>query len=259
MDKTKVIINGLLGNMGQAVMKLVESDDSLELVAGIDARAKEGEFSFKTFGNIYNCNVKADVVIDFSVAAATDDLLNYCKDKSLPVVICTTGLSDETLKLVSEVSKSIPVFKSANMSIGINVLNSLLKKVSPFLYETNFDIEIIEKHHNRKVDAPSGTALLLADTIKETIDDNQNYVYDRSKTREKRQKQEIGIHAMRGGTIVGEHSVIFAGNNEIIEFKHQATSREVFAVGAVNAGKFVATQKAGLYNMDDLISQVVKF
>ncbi|MFV0519207.1 MAG: 4-hydroxy-tetrahydrodipicolinate reductase [Lachnospirales bacterium] len=259
MEKIKVIINGIMGNMGQTVRNLVEADESLELVAGIDGRICEGDFPFKTFGNIYNCNVKADVVIDFSVASCTDDLLHYCKEKKLPLVLCTTGLSEETLKLVEESSKIIPIFKSANMSIGINVINNLLKKVSPFLYDINFDIEIIEKHHNRKVDAPSGTALLLADTIKDTINKEQRFVYDRSSVRQKREKEEIGIHAVRGGTIVGEHSVIFAGNNEIIEIQHQATSREVFAVGAINACKFLANEEPGIYDMDNLINKVVKF
>lgn len=259
MGKVKVIINGLMGNMGQTIKKLAELDENLEIVAGIDGRATDESFNFKTFGNIYNCNVKADVVIDFSVASATDDLLDYCIEKKLALVLCTTGLNDETLKHIEEAKKLIPIFKSANMSVGINLLNSLLKKISPFLYDTNFDIEIIEKHHNKKVDAPSGTALLLGDTVKEVINDDQKYVYDRSSVREQRNKREIGIHALRGGTIVGEHSVIFAGNNEIIELKHQATSREVFAVGAINACKFIASQEAGLYNMDDLISQIIKF
>ncbi len=258
MKKVRVIIHGLMGNMGKTVQRLVENDENMELVAGIDRNAKESDFSFKTFGNIYNCNVKADVIIDFSTASATDDLLYYCKEKKIPLVLCTTGLSDETLKNLEETSKEVAIFKSANMSLGINLVNGLLKKVSHLLYNTGFDIEIIEKHHNQKIDAPSGTALLLADTIKESIDDNQKYVYDRSLERKKRDKNEIGIHAVRGGTIVGDHSVLFAGNNEIIEINHQATSREVFAVGAINASKFLANKDAGIYNMDDLINQTLK-
>ncbi len=258
MKKVKVIIHGLMGNMGKTVQKLIENDERLEIVAGIDHKAKDGDFSFKTFGNIYNCNVKADVVIDFSVASATNDLLHYCKEKNLALVLCTTGLSEETLQLIEETSKDIAIFKSANMSLGINLVNGLLKKVSNLLYESGFDIEIIEKHHNQKIDAPSGTALLLADTIKDTINDDQQYVYDRSQVRQKRDKKEIGIHAIRGGTIVGDHSVLFAGNNELIEINHQATSREVFAVGAINASKFISNQPAGLYCMDDLINETLK-
>ncbi len=258
MKKIKVIIHGLMGNMGKTVQNLVENDENMELVAGVDRNAKDGDFSFKTFGNIYNCHVKADVIIDFSTASATNDLLNYCKEKNIPLVLCTTGLSDETLQLVDETSKEVAIFKSANMSLGINLVNGLLKKVSTLLYDSGFDIEIIEKHHNQKIDAPSGTALLLADTIKNTIDDNQNYVYDRSQTREKRDKREIGIHAVRGGTIVGDHSVLYAGNNEIIEINHKATSRDVFAVGAINASKFLAGKPAGLYSMDDLINETLQ-
>ncbi|MFV0439926.1 MAG: 4-hydroxy-tetrahydrodipicolinate reductase [Lachnospirales bacterium] len=256
-EKTKVIIHGLKGKMGMVVYNLLKDNDDFEIVAGIDRNIDEGEFSFKTFGNIYNCNVKADVVIDFSTASVVKDLVLYCVEKKLAIVICTTGLNDDTLDAISKASSSIPVFKSANMSIGINLINNLLKKSSKFLYDIGFDVEIIEKHHNRKIDAPSGTALLLADTIKDTIDDDNKYVYDRSSVTQPREKKDIGIHALRGGTIVGEHTVVFAGNNEIVELTHKAESREVFAAGAVNASKFVAGKEAGLYDMSDLIETIM--
>lgn len=194
-----------------------------------------------------------DVVIDFSNAGAVDELLDYCVKKSLPVVLCTTGLSDEQLKKVDECSEKIAVLKSANMSMGINLLLKLLKDAAKVLAPAGYDIELVEKHHNQKLDAPSGTALALADSINEAMGNEYEYVYDRSQVRKKRDAKEIGISAVRAGTIVGEHEVIFAGTDEVIEFKHTAYSRSVFAKGAVEAGKFLAGRPAGMYDMGDVI------
>ena len=192
-------------------------------------------------------------MIDFSNAGAVDELLDYCVKKSLPVVLCTTGLSDEQLKKIDECSEKIAVLKSANMSMGINLLLKLLKDAAKVLAPAGYDIELVEKHHNQKLDAPSGTALALADSINEAMGNEYEYVYDRSQVRKKRDAKEIGISAVRAGTIVGEHEVIFAGTDEVIEFKHTAYSRSVFAKGAVEAGKFLAGQPAGMYDMGDVI------
>ena len=196
---------------------------------------------------------EADAIIDFSNAAAVDGLLDYCVEKQVPVVLCTTGLSEEQLKKVEETSKKVAVLKSANMSLGVNMLLKLLQDAAKVLAPAGFDIEIVEKHHNQKVDAPSGTALAMADSINEALDNEYRYTYDRSQVREKREKKEIGISAVRGGTIVGEHEVIFAGEDEVIEFKHTAYSKAVFAKGAVEAGKFLKGKGAGLYDMSDVI------
>ena len=203
--------------------------------------------------NISVCNVKADAVIDFSNAKAVDDLLIYCEEKQVPVVLCTTGLSEEQLAKVKQISEHVAVLKSANMSLGINMLMELLKKAALTLAPAGFDMEIVEKHHNQKLDAPSGTALALADSMNEALGEKYAYVYDRSQERKKREKYEIGISAVRGGNIVGEHEVIFAGQDEVIEFKHTAYSKAVFAKGAVQAAKFLAGKPAGFYDMSDVI------
>ena len=194
-----------------------------------------------------------DVVIDFSTAKAIDALLDYCVEKKLPVVLCTTGLSEEQLERVAEASKKIAILKSANMSLGINLLLKLLKDAAKVLAPAGYDIEIVERHHNQKLDAPSGTALALADSVNEALDNEYHYVYDRSQVRQKRDKKEIGISAVRGGTIVGNHEVIFAGTDEVIEFTHTAYSRSVFAKGAVEAGKYLAGKEAGMYDMGDVV------
>lgn len=194
-----------------------------------------------------------DVVIDFSTAKAVDGLLDYCVAKKLPLVLCTTGLSEEQLKKVEEASKEVAILKSANMSLGINLLLKLLKDAAKVLAPAGYDIEIVERHHNQKLDAPSGTALALADSINDELDNEYHYVYDRSQVRQKREKKEIGISAVRGGTIVGNHEVIFAGTDEVIEFTHTAYSRSVFAKGAVEAGKFLAGKAAGMYDMGDVV------
>lgn len=248
----KVIMHGCNGKMGQVITKMLASDPDAEIVAGVDARA-EALNDYPVFAHLEDCNVDADVVIDFSNAAAVDHLLEYCANKQLPVVLCTTGLSDKQLEHVEETAKKTAVLKSANMSLGVNLLMKLLKDAARVLAPEGFDIEIVEKHHNQKVDAPSGTAIALADSINEELGNSCEYIYDRSGRRQKRDSREIGISAVRGGTIVGEHEVIFAGEDEVIEFRHTAYSKALFAKGAVTAAKFLAGKGPGRYDMSDVI------
>ena len=248
----KAIMHGCNGKMGQVISGLVAADPDVEMVAGIDTR-DDGHNPYPVFTDIEKCDVQADCVIDFSAAVAVDKLLDYCVERKLPCVLCTTGLSEEQLKNVEEASQSTAILKSANMSMGINLLLKMLKEAAGVLAPAGFDIEIVEKHHNLKVDAPSGTALALADSINEEFDDQYEYVYDRSSRREKRPKKEIGISAVRGGTIVGDHDVIFAGADEVITFSHTAYSKAVFGKGAVQASKFLAGKGAGMYSMADVI------
>lgn len=248
----KIIMHGCNGKMGRVITDIVSNDDECEIVAGVDPF--DGVIQkYPVFKSISDVNVDADVVIDFSSAKAVDKLLDWCEAKNMPVVLCTTGLSDEQLARVSETAKKIAVLRSANMSLGINMLLKELKSVTSILAPAGFDIEIVEKHHNQKVDAPSGTALALADSINEELKKEYNYVYDRSKERKKRDKKEIGISAVRGGSIVGEHEVIFAGTDEVITITHTAYSKAIFANGAVAASKFLKGKNAGMYNMSDVI------
>ena len=249
---TKVIMHGCNGKMGRMITEIVKNEEDAVIAAGVDKFTGIPN-DYPVFEEIAQCDVDVDVVIDFSNAGAVDELLDYCVKKSLPVVLCTTGLSDEQLKKVDECSEKIAVLKSANMSMGINLLLKLLKDAAKVLAPAGYDIELVEKHHNQKLDAPSGTALALADSINEAMGNEYEYVYDRSQVRKKRDAKEIGISAVRAGTIVGEHEVIFAGTDEVIEFKHTAYSRSVFAKGAVEAGKFLAGQPAGMYDMGDVI------
>ena len=248
----KMIMHGCNGKMGQVITKIVKEDANAEIVAGIDKYMGIPN-DYPVFESIDKCDVEADVVIDFSNAAAVDGLLDYCVEKQIPVVLCTTGLSEEQLGQVQEASKKVAVLKSANMSLGVNMLLKLLQDATKILAPAGFDIEIVERHHNQKVDAPSGTALAMADFINAAMNDEYTYIYDRSQVRQKRDKKEIGISAVRGGTIVGEHEVIYAGEDEVIEFKHTAHSKAVFAKGAVEAGKFLKGKGAGLYDMKDVI------
>ncbi|MGN0351712.1 MAG: 4-hydroxy-tetrahydrodipicolinate reductase [Roseburia sp.] len=249
---TRVIMHGCNGKMGQVITGICKEDPEVEIVAGIDVY--DGiKNDYPVFANISLCNVEADVIIDFSNAKAVDDLLVYSEEKQVPVVLCTTGLSEEQLAKVEEVSKKVAVLKSANMSLGINTLMELLKKATSVFAPAGFDIEIVEKHHNQKLDAPSGTAIALADSINDALEEKYEYKYDRSQERKKREKKEIGISAVRGGNIVGEHEVIFAGLDEVIEFKHTAYSKSVFAKGAVEAAKFLNGKKPGHYEMSDVI------
>ena len=249
----KVILNGCNGAMGRAVTKVVSESLDVEIVAGIDKNIEMHQNSYEVFNNIFDYKAKADVIIDFSHPSCLDDILSYGKKNNTPMVIATTGLSSEDYKKIENVAKSVPIFKTANMSLGVNLLIDLVKKAALALQE-NFDIEIIEKHHNKKVDAPSGTALMIADAINEELDNSMEYKYGREGKKAKREEKEIGIHAVRGGTIPGEHTVIFAGLDEILEVKHTALSKNVFASGAVKAAKFIVNKENGLYKMEDLMN-----
>lgn len=249
---TKVIMHGCNGRMGQVISELVAEDNTVEIVAGIDLRDTI-ENSYPVYANIKECNVQADVIIDFATAKAVDDLLGYSADRKIPVVLCTTGLSEEQIDKISKTSKKVAVLRSANMSLGVNTMIKLVQVASNVLASAGFDMEIIEKHHNQKIDAPSGTALALAEAINEVLSDQYTYQYDRTKERKVRNQNEIGIHAVRGGTIVGEHEVVFAGTDEVIEIKHTAYSKSIFGKGAISAAKFLAGKAAGLYQMKDII------
>ncbi len=249
---TKVIMHGCNGKMGQTIVGLIADDAEVSLVAGVDAY-DEGKNFFPVFKNISECNIPADVIIDFSAAMAVDGLLDYCVKEQVPCVLCTTGLSEQQLKKVEEASKKVAILKSANMSLGINMLMKILKEAASILVPAGFDVEIVEKHHKLKVDAPSGTALALGDSINEVLDNEYEYVYDRSTRREKRPQKEIGFSAVRGGTIVGDHDVIFAGADEVITFSHTAYSKAVFGKGAIQAAKFLRGKPAGMYQMSDVI------
>ena len=245
----KLLLNGCLGKMGQAVEACVNSRDDVMISCGVDIA--EGN---KTYP-VYNCFVDVeetpDIIIDFSNPLVLDDMLCFAVSKNIPVIICTTGFSEEQVKKIKDTAKDIPVFYSGNMSLGINVLIALSKMAARVLSDS-FDIEIVEKHHNQKIDAPSGTALMIADAIAEEVKDTQ-YIYDRHAYRKKREHNEIGIHSIRGGTIVGEHEVIFAGHDEVVSLKHQAQSKGVFAAGAVNAAVYLKDKPAGLYDMSDVL------
>ena len=247
----EVILHGCNGRMGQMLSELISKDEEMKVVAGIEpsGEAKNDYPVYKSFDELKET---ADVIIDFSTASAIDGLLDYCEKTHTPLVLCSTGLSEAQLGRVERLAKVSAVLVSANMSLGINVLLKLLKSVTKTLYGNGFDIEIVEKHHNQKLDAPSGTALALADVMKEELDDI-SYNLDRSKERKKRERNEIGISAVRGGTIVGEHEVIFAGTDEVIEIKHTAYSRAIFAKGAMSAAKFLSGKSAGKYSMSDVI------
>ncbi len=248
----KVIMHGCNGKMGKTIAGLIADDAEVTLAAGVDAY-DEGKNSFPVFKDISECNIPADVIIDFSAAPAVDGLLDYCVKEQVPCVLCTTGLSEQQLKRVEEASKKVAILKSANMSLGINMLMKLLREAASVLVPAGFDVEIVEKHHKLKVDAPSGTALALGESINEVLDNEYKYVYDRSTRREKRPQKEIGFSAVRGGTIVGDHDVIFAGADEVITFSHTAYSKAVFGKGAVQAAKFLKGKPAGMYQMSDVI------
>lgn len=249
---TRIIMNGCNGRMGQCISGICKDDPDVTIVAGVDVFTGLTN-EYPVFDDIAKCDVEADVVIDFSNAKAVDALLDYCAQKSLPVVLCSTGLSEEQLAHVEETSGKCAVLKSANMSVGINTLMKVLQMVAPVLAGAGFDIEIVEKHHNQKLDAPSGTALALADSIKDSLNEEYHDVYDRSQVRRKRDPHEIGISAVRGGTIVGDHDVIFAGQDEVITLSHSAYSRAIFGKGAVEAAKFLAGKGPGRYDMSDVI------
>lgn len=236
--------------MGQVIAHTVAARDGFEIVAGLD-RVADNTGAFAVFATA-DIDIPADIIIDFSHPALLQTVLTLAEKRHLPVIIATTGLSDEQLAAVRALSEKVPVFFSANMSIGVNLLSALVEKAAKVL-GNDFDIEIVEKHHNQKIDAPSGTALMLADALASVRDGETQYMYDRHAQRKKREKSEIGIHSVRGGTIVGEHEVIFAGNNEVITLSHSAQSKELFAVGAVNAAVFMSGKGPGLYDMSALV------
>lgn len=248
----KVMMHGCNGAMGQVISKIIDESDSAVMAAGVDFK-DDGHNPYPVFKNLDDCNVDVDVIIDFSSSKVTDRLLNYVTEKQIPLVLCTTGLSEEQIQKVQETSKKTAVLRSANMSLGVNVLLKLVNTAAKVLAEADFDIDIVEKHHKLKVDAPSGTALALADAVNEALHNEYEYVYDRSQRRIQRPKKEIGISAVRGGTIVGQHDVIFAGQDEVIEFHHTAYSKAIFGKGAVSAAIYLAGKPAGMYDMSDVI------
>ena len=246
-----IILQGIHGKMGTVLQTMIGARSDCCIVAGIDAQNVPCD-GIPVFSSLAECTVQADVLIDFSNASATDATLDTCVQKQLPCVICTTGLSENTLVHLEAAAQKVAVFKSANMSLGINVLIALAKKANAML-GLDYEIEIIEKHHHNKLDAPSGTALMIADAIQEAAPVPYHYVYDRHNERKKRDANEIGLHAVRGGSIVGEHEVLFCGPDEVITLSHSAASREVFANGAVSAALFLSGKPAGLYSMEDVI------
>ena len=248
----KMIMHGCNGAMGRTITGLAKEMDGIEIVAGIDVNPVVLS-DYPVFASLEECNTEADVIVDFASAKAVDHLLDYCGAHKMPLVLCTTGLSPEQIEKVKETSKKTAILRSANMSLGINTLMKLVQDAAKVLANAGFDIEIVEKHHNKKLDAPSGTALALADSINEAMDERYHYKYDRSTERVRRDENEIGISAVRGGTIVGEHDVLFAGHHETITLSHSAQSKEVFASGAVNAAVYLCGKPAGLYDMSDLL------
>lgn len=248
---TNIAICGANGKMGKTIYNCVKDRDDCKVIAGIDLYTEQYA-DFPIVASPTELPEKPDVIIDFSNPASLDGLLNYCLSAGTPIVVASTGYSDEQITKIRTASEQIPVFFTFNMSLGINLLVQLAKKAAEVLGD-RFDIEIVEKHHNQKLDAPSGTAIMLANAINETMDNSKHYVYDRHSRRQKREKSEIGMHAIRGGTIVGEHDVIFAGNDEVITLSHSAASKTVFAEGSIKAAIFLKDKPAGLYDMQMLI------
>lgn len=250
---TRIIMCGCNGAMGRMITGIVKDDSEAEIVAGIDM-VDNGQSDFPVFSSISDCNVEADAIIDFSTPKILTEILNYSKQHKVPAVLCTTGYSDEQLEEIETATTETAILKSANMSLGINTLLKLLQDAAKVFAGEGFDVEIVEKHHNQKLDAPSGTALALADSINEAMGNQYEYIYDRSQRRQKRDKKELGLSAVRGGTIVGEHDVIFAGTDEVITFSHTAYSKAVFGKGAVAAAKFLKGKESGRYDMADVIA-----
>ena len=247
-----ILLNGASGRMGNEVAMRVENEENMQIVAGIGLE-EDLSGKFPIYSKIEDVKEKIDVIIDFSVPKATFKVLEFAKKEKTPIVIATTGFSNDELEKIEELSKEIPIFRSANMSLDINLMAEIVKKVAKVLQDT--DIEIIETHHNRKIDAPSGTAILLADAINEVLENKKEYDFNRMQKREPRNKNEIGFSSIRGGNIVGEHKVAFFGENETLEIKHTSYSRQVFVEGAIKSAKFIITKENGLYNMNDLINE----
>ncbi|MDO4623684.1 MAG: 4-hydroxy-tetrahydrodipicolinate reductase [Eubacteriales bacterium] len=249
---TRIIITGCNGYMGQFLTDLIAADKDAEVVAGIDI-ANTKERPYPVFATPAECNVEADVVIDFSHFSAVDALLDFCEEKKLPLVLCTTALKEETLVHVAEASRQTAILRSANMSLGINLFMKMLKEAASKLAPAGYDIEIVEAHHNRKIDAPSGTAIALGESINDALDNEYHFVFNRSDRHEKRDPKEIGISAIRGGSIVGDHEIMFCGQDEVITFRHTAYSRAIFGKGAIEAAKYLSGKPAGMYDMSDVI------
>ncbi len=252
-DMVNIIVSGINGRMGKAIEEMCSGSEKYRIVAGLDINLGVPH-CFPTVSSVDELDCNADAIIDFSHHSASSALCRYAAKTGTPIIFCTTGYTEEELSLINETSKKAPVFRSGNMSLGINLLIELSKKAAEIL--DGFDIEIIEQHHNQKLDAPSGTALMIADGIK-SVRENSEYIYDRTQVRRKREQNEIGIHAVRGGSIVGEHEVLFAGRNENITLRHSALSREVFADGALKAAEFIKGKKPGMYNMSDVLSEIL--
>ncbi len=250
----KIIMRGCNGYMGQVISNIVKEDAEAEIVAGIDLTGEQKN-DYPVFTHLQHCDIKGDVVIDFTSTKGLTELLTVAKERKLPIVFCTTGFDEAQIAEIEAASKEIPILRSANMSLGINTLSKLAAAAAKIFAEAGFDMEIVERHHRRKLDAPSGTALFLADSINEAVDNKYHYTFDRSTRREARDPNEIGISAVRGGTIVGEHEIIFAGLDEVIELKHTAYSRSIFGTGAVQAAKYLADKPAGMYNMNAVVGQ----
>ncbi len=251
---TDIIIQGINGRMGKVLCEMIEQREDCRVVGGIDVTSQSG--AIPVAASLEELSIPADVVVDFSTPAATMTALRYCEKNHIACVVCTTGLDEECQRLIESVSKTTPVFQSANMSMGINLLAELAQRAVQVL-GLDYDIEIVEKHHHNKVDAPSGTALLLADEINKAVQEPYHYVYDRHPLRQKRDPHEIGLHAVRGGSIVGEHEILFCGPDEVITLSHSAGSRAVFANGAINAAVFLKDKESGLYDMKDLMRSLL--
>ena len=246
-----VLLNGCNGNMGKEIKKYIDNIENFSIICGFD-RIDSGDNDFQVYTDTNRIIETPDIIIDFSVPTASINILNYAVSKKIPIVIATTGFSNEQLYVLQEASKSIPIFKSSNMSLEINIMNILVSKLSKLL--TDCDIEIIETHHKNKIDAPSGTALMLADSINSSLNDSMTYTYDRTSSRERRKLNEIGIHSVRGGTEVGKHTVLFLGDNESFEITHTVSSRKIFAIGAIKASEFIINKQNGLYGMENLVN-----
>ena len=248
----KVLLTGCSGKMGHNVSAIVSQTEGMEIAGGVDLFS-DGSLPYPVFKTFEDVNVSVDVIIDFSNPSVIHSMLEYSVKTNTPVVLCTTGLSPELLDEVKEASNKVAILRSANMSLGINLIMKVLKDISPLLSDAGFDVEIVEKHHNQKLDAPSGTAIALADSVNEACDGKFEYIYDRSQRRQKRDAKELGISAVRGGTIVGDHDIIFAGLDEVITINHRAYSKAVFAKGAVSAAAFLVGKAPGMYDMKDVV------
>ena len=249
-----IIMVGCNGKMVQVITDIVNNDDEACIVAGVDI-CDDGHNAYPVYSSMEGVQESADVIIDFSNPKSLSGILEYAVRNQVPAVLCSTGYSNEEIESINEASKKVAILRSGNMSLGINTMAKVMKVVAKALADAGFDIEIVDKHHNQKIDAPSGTAIMLADAINEQLDNEYDYRYERSSVREKRPKKEIGISAVRGGTIVGEHEIIFAGRDEVLEFKHTAYSKGIFGKGAVQAAKFLKGQNAGMYSMKEVIGE----